>query len=134
MGEHVVNPPFYVDTGDRARDILGTINSPHLRLAFDPANFIRAQVLPMTDAYPLVKDYISYIHMKDARVNTGEVVPPGEGDGEIRKLLAALKEKNYSGVISIEPKGRPGIADPDFFIIAAKALKRLLREAGISWK
>lgn len=128
------DPPFYVDTGNRARQILGMINSPHLRLAFDPANFIRAQVLPMTDAYPLVEPYISYIHMKDARINMGKVVPAGEGDGEIRKLIAALKEKNYSGFISIEPKGRPGIADPDFFLAAVKALKKLLREAGVNWQ
>lgn len=127
------DPPYYVDNGDRARDILGTIRSPRLRLAFDPANFIRSQVLPMTDAYPLVAPYIAYIHMKDARVNTGEVVPAGEGDGEIRKLIAALKEKNYCGFISVEPKGTPGIAHPDFSVRAAKALKKLLKEAGVSW-
>lgn len=128
------DPPYYVDNGYRARDILETINSPHLRLAFDPGNFVRAPVLPMTDAYPLVEPYISYIHMKDARINTGEAVLSGDGDGEIRKLIAALKEKNYSGIISVEPQGKPGIANPDFSVAAVKALKKLLKEAGVGWK
>lgn len=124
----------FVDNGERARDILGTIGSPHLRLTFDPANFIKAPVLPMTDAYPLVAPYIAYVHMKDARLNTGEVVPAGEGDGEIRKLIAALKESHYSGFISVEPKGTPGIAHPDFSLKAVKALKKLLEESGIGWR
>ncbi len=124
---------MYGDNGERNRDILESINSHHLRFAFDPANFIQSHVFPMSEAYPLVEPYISYIHMKDARMNTGEVVPAGEGDGEIRQLLAALKEKKYSGFISIEPRGRPGIADLDFFLVSAKALKRLLKQAGLMW-
>ncbi|MCM3729565.1 TIM barrel protein [Neobacillus cucumis] len=124
---------MYGDTGGRTLDILKSIHSTNLRFAFDPANFLRSSVLPMTQAYPLVEPYISYIHMKDARKDTGEVVPPGEGDAEIIKLLTTLKERNYSGFISIEPKGRPGIADRDFFLAAAKSLKRLLNKIGLKW-
>jgi choline dehydrogenase-like flavoprotein len=71
--------------------------------------------------------------MKDARIDTKEVVPPGDGDGEIRELLLALKEKEYFGFISIEPKGRPGLADPNFFRIAVRALKKLLKNIGVDW-
>ncbi|MDQ1005282.1 choline dehydrogenase-like flavoprotein/sugar phosphate isomerase/epimerase [Neobacillus niacini] len=124
---------MYGDIGERAQDILQSINSPHLRFAFDPVNFIRSSVLPMTHAYALVEHYISYIHMKDIRIDTGEVVPAGDGDAEIIKLLTTLKEKKYSGFISIEPRGTPGIADPDFFPAAAKALKRLLHKVGLKW-
>lgn len=129
----------YGDNGERARDILEYVNSAHLRFAFDPANFIQVQVLPMTDAYPYVESYIDYIHIKDARMSTGEIVPAGEGDGELRKLIFALKEKNYSGFMSIEPhleaEGKyQGFSKPQLFILAVKALKNLLIEAGLKWK
>jgi choline dehydrogenase-like flavoprotein/sugar phosphate isomerase/epimerase len=124
---------MYGDTGERTLDILQSINSTNLRFAFDPVNFIRSSVLPMTHAYPLVEPYISYIHLKDAQIDTGKVVPPGKGDAEIEKLLTSLQEKRYSGFISIEPKGMPGIADRDFFLVAAKELKRLLNKIGLKW-
>jgi sugar phosphate isomerase/epimerase len=124
---------MYADTGERALDILQSIDSPHLRFSFDPANFIQSQVFPMTDAYPYVAPYIASISVKDARINTGEVVPAGEGDGQFRELLAALKERNYSGFMMIEPRGRPGFADPVFFREAAGALKKLLNEEGLKW-
>lgn len=85
----------YGDNGARVREILECVNSSHLRFAFDPGNFILVQVLPITDTYPYVKNFINYIHIKDARVNTGEIVLPGEGDGELYKLISALKVKNY---------------------------------------
>jgi hypothetical protein len=114
------------------------VNSPHLRFLFDPANFVQVQVQPMTDAYPYVKDFIEYVHIKDALMNTGEVVPPGEGDGELRALIAALKERNYSGFMSIEPHLEAtsqyvGYSNPQLFRIAAQALKQLLSEAGVEW-
>ncbi|MGJ9385967.1 TIM barrel protein [Salipaludibacillus sp. CF4.18] len=124
---------MYANTGERARDLLEAIHSPNLRYLFDPANFVQSGVLPMTDAYSLVEPYLSYIHMKDARMDTGEVVPPGEGDGEIRKLLKTLKEKNYSGFVSIEPRGRPGEADLNFFLKAVNALNSLFAEVGLQW-
>lgn len=121
----------YGDNGERLKDIFEYVNSPNLRLAFDPANFIVSMVMPMTDAYPLVEPYISYFHIKDARVNTGEIVPAGEGDGQIRELLAVIKQTGYSGFMSIEPKG--GGEHLEYFIKAARAFKRLLDEAGIEW-
>jgi sugar phosphate isomerase/epimerase len=129
---------LYGDNGARARDILEHVNSPHLRFLFDPANFVQVQVQPMTDAYPYVKDFIEYVHIKDALMKTGEVVPPGEGDGELRALIAALKERNYSGFMSIEPHLEAtgqyvGYSNPQLFRIAAQALKQLLSEAGVEW-
>jgi sugar phosphate isomerase/epimerase len=53
---------IYGDTGERVRDILKHVNSPYLRFLFDPANFVQVQILPMTDVYPYLKDYIEYVH------------------------------------------------------------------------
>ncbi|MCA0758459.1 TIM barrel protein [Paenibacillus sp. N4] len=130
---------IYGDNGERIRDIFESIPSPNFRLAFDPANFVQSQVLPMTDAYPLVEPYIGWVQIKDALVNTGKNVPAGEGDGQVPELMEALKKKNYSGFISVESHLQPtgelaGLSQPELFQVAAKATKKLLDEAGIAWR
>ncbi|MEC0144277.1 sugar phosphate isomerase/epimerase family protein [Paenibacillus alginolyticus] len=61
---------LYGNNGERLRDILQTINSPHLRFALDPANFVQSMVLPMTDAFPEVEPYLAWVQIKDALINS----------------------------------------------------------------
>ena len=35
------------------------------------------------EAYEMLKPYIEYVHVKDARMADGEVVPAGTGDGQL---------------------------------------------------
>jgi sugar phosphate isomerase/epimerase len=128
----------YGDNGLRCLDILQACDSPHLRCAFDPANFIQCGVYPMTNAYPLLQPYLSYIHIKDALIETGKVVPAGEGDGEFKQLISALKQSQYSGFLSLEPHLKAadafeGLSKPELFVVAVKALKKLLDQAEIEW-
>jgi len=130
---------IYGDNGERCLDLLSSIASPRLLAAFDPANYVQCSVRPMSDAYPLVEKYIGYIHVKDAVMGSGKVVPAGQGDGELRGLIAALKEKNYQGFMSLEPHLKAaetfqGFSGPELFVVAVRALKELLGEAGIPWK
>jgi len=72
-------------------------------------------------------------------MGSGKVVPAGQGDGELRGLIAALKEKNYQGFMSLEPHLKAaetfqGFSGPELFVVAVRALKELLGEAGIPWK
>ena len=55
--------------------------------------------------YQLVKPWIAYVHIKDAKKVDGEDVYtyPGEGDGCVRQILADLLERGYDGFVSIEP-------------------------------
>ncbi|GIO66031.1 sugar phosphate isomerase/epimerase family protein [Paenibacillus cookii] len=129
---------IYGDTGERCRDILEAVSSPGLRAAFDPANFVQCKVKPVSEAYPLLADYISYIHVKDALMDKGTVVPAGEGDGQMHLLLQELKRTGYSGFMSLEPHlqatGRyAGLGKPELFVVAAKAIKRLLAEQEMKW-
>ncbi len=86
-------------------DILKTVNSANLRCLFDPANFVCAGVRPYQDAYPLLKEYTTYLHIKDAKHSANEtlITPAGEGDGEIKEILLALKKSDYKGFLSLEP-------------------------------
>lgn len=94
---------IYGDTAERCQDLLMTINSPALRMAFDPANFVQVGVRPMEDAWPLLQDYTTHIHIKDAIFSGASVRPAGKGDGAIPELLAALIARGYQGYLTLEP-------------------------------
>lgn len=49
---------IYGETEQWCLDILERCDSPFLRLAFHPANFLQSDVRPMVDAYPLLEAYI----------------------------------------------------------------------------
>ncbi len=93
---------IYGDTAQRCYDLLTTLNSPMLRATFDPANFVQCGEDTL-QAYELLKDYVEYMHIKDALASTGEVVPSGYGDGNVKAILDALKAKNWDGFLSFEP-------------------------------
>jgi 3-dehydroshikimate dehydratase len=116
-------------------DLMRTIDSPQLRSAFDFANFIQEQVNP-ADAWPLLKPYTAHIHIKDARLADGQVVPAGQGDGHIPQILLDAYRSGYRGFLSLEPhlaaaKQFSGFSGPHLFKIAVDALKQLCVDNGI---
>jgi sugar phosphate isomerase/epimerase len=136
---HENEKQIYGDVPDRCADLITAVASPALRATFDPANFVQCGVRPFTEAYALLRPYLVYLQVKDALAATGEVVPAGQGDGELRQTLAALREDGFVGFMSLEPHlaeaGRfGGFSGPEGFRRAAAALKFLLNEASISWQ
>jgi len=63
------------------------------------------------DFYSQVREHVAYVHIKDAKYTkeTDGIFPaadfffPGEGDGDIPRILADLVANGYDGGISIEP-------------------------------
>ncbi len=136
---HENEKEIYGDIPDRCLDILTQINSPFLRAAWDPANFVQCGVRPYTDGYAALRPFIDYIHVKDAVLATGAVVPAGQGDGEWPVTIRALQESGYDGFCSLEPhlqEAGPfaGFSGPALFSVAAEAFKSLLREQHIAWR
>jgi len=130
---HENEKEIYGDIATRCADIHHTIPSPHLRAAFDPANFIQCGVKPMEEAWPLLAAVSTHIHIKDAVLADGHVVPAGEGDGHIRELLQTLMQWNYRGYLTLEPHLKAagpfgGFSGPSLFHTATEALKKLLHE------
>jgi len=124
---------IYGDIPERCLDILKSINSPNLKAVFDPSNFIQCDVKPFREAYPLLEEYIEYIHIKDAHLSDGVEVPAGEGDGEIKEILKAIKGKGREFFLSLEPhlahSGQfQGFSGPELFKKASQALKKILSE------
>jgi sugar phosphate isomerase/epimerase len=136
---HENEKEIYGDRPERCADIMASVGSPALRATFDAANFVQCGVRPYTDAYRLLRPYLVYLQVKDALAATGDVVPAGQGDGQVRETLAALRDSGFAGYMSLEPHlataGRfGGFSGPDDFRRAAQALKALLTDLSIPWQ
>ena len=122
---------IYGDTPERCSDLLATIDAPALRMAFDPANFVQVGTRPMAEAWPLLGDYTTHVHIKDAVFATGEVRPAGEGDGAIPELIRTLAARGYHGFLTLEPHlavagAAGGFSGPAGMQRAVRALRRQL--------
>ena len=136
---HENEKEIYGDTPDRCADVITAVGSPALRATFDPANFVQCGVRPHSDAYALLRPFLVYLQVKDALAATGAVVPAGEGDGQLRETLTALRDSGFTGFMSLEPHlaqaGRlGGFSGPQGFRRAAAAIKSLLNELSISYR
>ncbi len=135
---HENEKEIYGDIPARCLDILTQVNSPILRAAWDPANFVQCGVRPHTEGYAAIRPFIAYVHVKDALLDSGQVVPAGQGDGEVRETIAALRASGFDGFFSLEPHLAAagtfsGFSGPDLFRVAVRAFKDLLREQRIEW-
>ncbi|MBE7026432.1 MAG: sugar phosphate isomerase/epimerase [Ruminococcaceae bacterium] len=138
---HENEKKIYGDIASRCKDVLDSVNSPNLKAVFDPANFVECNQQTYPEAYELLKDYVVYIHIKDA-TDLGKVVPAGMGLGKIPELLSRFKNDGYNGFLSLEPHlnlftGLASLQDdttaienklngPDAFTLAYNSLNKVL--------
>ncbi|MEE1187250.1 MAG: TIM barrel protein [Acutalibacteraceae bacterium] len=104
---------IYGDTPERCLEIYKAL--PTLKGIFDPANFVQCGVNTL-NAWDMLKDYIYYMHIKDAK-SEGEIVPAGCGDGNIKQIaekFISLGGKDFTmephltvfdGLSNLERKG-----------------------------
>jgi sugar phosphate isomerase/epimerase len=91
-------------------------NVPGLKLVFDTGNpvftpdYAKAEPRPRQSAwefYSRVKSHVAYVHVKDgvwnAETQTCAFTFPGEGQGDVRRIIGDLLRNGYDGGISIEP-------------------------------
>ena len=93
---------IYGDTADRCIDVMKELGCEHFRAVFDPANFVQCGQ-DTKYAFDNLKEYVEYMHIKDARFEDGKVVPAGMGDGNVAYVLKGLFENGYQGFLSLEP-------------------------------
>ena len=99
---HENEKDIYGDTADRCANLMKELYCEHFKAVFDPANFVQCKQ-DTKYGYELLKDYIAYMHIKDARYVDNKVVPAGMGDGNVSYVLKALFENGYDGYLSLEP-------------------------------
>jgi sugar phosphate isomerase/epimerase len=91
-------------------------NVPGLKLVFDTGNPVFTDDRTKDKPYPKqsawefyehVRDHIAYVHIKDGiwmpDTQTTDYTYPGEGDGDVRRIMTDLIGRGYDGGISIEP-------------------------------
>ncbi len=120
-----------------------TLDDDHVKGIFDFANFVQCNAKVYPDAFELLQDYIVYVHIKDAKHSNHQVVPAGEGDGNIKQVLQDLYDRGYEGFLSLEPhlwnymdfslldSDSPGfdlpVGNTKRFAVAVKALENILK-------
>lgn len=89
---------IYGDVASRCLEIHKAL--PRLKGVFDPANFVQCGQ-DTKEAWKLLKDYIYYMHIKDA-LSDGIVVPAGAGEGNV-EYVASEFIKGGGKVFTVEP-------------------------------
>ena len=100
--------------------LLDKIHSPNFKLVFDTGNPVGSNnhigIPPYKkqsswEFYSNVREFIEYVHIKDCIFlkETDQIFPelnftfPGEGHGDVRKIVYDLLKNGYDGGFSIEP-------------------------------
>lgn len=129
---------IYGDTPERVLDLVESVGSPALKVAWDSANFVQVGVeRPHDEGFALLRPHLEYLQVKDALAADGSVVPAGEGDGQVAATVDALAADGFTGFASLEPHLADahevgGFSGPGAFGRAARAFRRLTDRAGIT--
>ncbi|SIR31118.1 sugar phosphate isomerase/epimerase family protein [Halanaerobium kushneri] len=111
---------YFSQSYEKMDKLLAEINSPNFKIVFDTGNPLMAdnrmgeppyEKQTTWGAYQHLKDKIAYVHIKDGAFvkKTEGIFPemnycyPGEGNGEVKKIVRDLLKGGYDGGFSIEP-------------------------------
>src|SRR5262249_45432078 len=95
------------ETAELLRRTLDELNSPNLKVNFDPANMLLYDMGDPIRAVEILGPDIRSVHVKDARRpkaagEWGQEVPLGEGEVGIKRFVLALKTIGYTGPLIVE--------------------------------
>lgn len=122
--EHAI----YGESPEACLEIINAANCSYVSAVFDPANFV-LDGYDTLKAFDILKDHVTYVHIKDAIYSSHKIVPAGKGEGNIENILNQLKNRNYKGFLSIEPhlaSGDIAVGGVELFKIAADAIKDII--------
>ncbi len=123
------------DTPERCLTLMEKTAHPNLGFIWDPANFVQVGAANLTEtAWPMLGDHVAYVHIKDAVLVDGTVRPAGEGDGQIPELMTKLQDRDYQGLLALEPHlahagHSGGFSGIEGMTVAVKALRKVMAEA-----
>ena len=140
---HENEKDIFGDKALRVEMLLESVNG--LCSVFDPANFI--QTGETAENMARIRKKAGYFHIKDA-LRFGEVVPAGEGDGDLDSLVSELNRDavftlephltvfgGYAAIDSHEMKNKYVFSSRDeAFDTAVRAVKNILIGNGYSYK
>jgi len=118
---------------ENAKRLFGELGDDRFKAAFDFANTVLLGYKAYDDWFPWILPHLDTLHIKDAK--DGQVVPAGEGDGQIEQTLRWLIEQGWNGNLTLEPHLKAagplgGFSGPQLFETAVTALRGVLARAG----
>jgi len=128
---------IYGDSPERVADLLNHFSSPHLKAAYDAANFVFCGYDPI-NGWNQSKAKTVHFHIKDWVHGEKHGCLAGKGQGQWSKVLAEATQNDYHGFATLEPHFRGGgptggFTGPDLFPVAIEAFRHLLNDAGAAW-
>ncbi len=135
---HENEKEIYGDIPRRCLDIVTSVSSPKLQLAWDPANFVQVGVRPFSEGYAMLRPHVGTIQIKDALLSDGTVVVAGAGDAEVPETVRALRADGFDGFFSLEPHlgeytAYGALSGPELFTKAWKAFTDILTSEEIPY-
>lgn len=122
------HPGTLTVTGEATAALVNKVASPSLKVLYDPANTLYHSDEPWEKTLDVQKGLISYVHVKDYRLEDGKRIacPVGEGCVPWSGILPALAGTGYEGPLSYEyerkwnreqlPEARTGLAQSVAFV------------------
>jgi sugar phosphate isomerase/epimerase len=107
MLENAADAAQFSHSPSGCREILDAVDSPALKLLFDPCNFYATGHDPLAALSQLAGDVV-HVHVRDLHRRGDEQTycPPGQGACSIGQCLVALAEAGYEGCLSLDPHMR----------------------------
>jgi sugar phosphate isomerase/epimerase len=134
---HENEKDIFGESSARCLKLFQALHPAGLRAVFDPSNFVVAGEQVYADSFIRLKPYIVYLHIKDSIRGSGQIVPAGQGDGDIPAILHDLRDREDL-FVSLEPHLAQagtlrGFSGPVLFEKALAALRKILDEQDIRY-
>ncbi len=128
------NYRMYASDGPSTAALLGDYAPGRVALAFDAHACVVAGARPYDEVWPQVEPWVRVLHLKDYAAASTTIVPVGQGDGQLRQIIAAADPAAIED-LALEPhlhnsaygKGRDKF---DLFREARDAVLAMLDAAG----
>jgi sugar phosphate isomerase/epimerase len=117
---HENEKDIYGDIPARVLDLIESVGSDALRVAWDSANFVQVGVQPFTEGYRMLRPHLEYLQVKDAVAATGEVAtvncsrlsPPcgttAMSDSRPSNRIWRIRTRSAASLARKRSAGRPG--------------------------
>ena len=120
------------ESPESVRQILTGVNSPALKLNWDPGNLIGAlPEAPYPTGYGLVREYVGHLHVKDAKAAAGNPTfthaMMGSGDVDWVGQFESLIRDGYEGYCVIEPHFGSRVSSSRSHVLETQKVLRLAR-------
>jgi 3-dehydroshikimate dehydratase len=129
---------IYGDSPERVADLMSTvleqINTDTLVAVYDAANYVCCSYDPW-DGWQRTRQWTKHLHIKDWKKGEEHGSLPGEGQGQIPRVIKEAVAMGYDGFATMEPHllgGGPtgGQTGPDLFPKAVAAFNKIVENAG----